>query len=104
MQELLETFSSIPPGLLWALIAFQVAVLAAQIWAVVDLYKREQVLWDRKWVWLLAILFLNSGLGVLLYALFGRVRAAVEVEPENGGGDRMSAVESAIDSLYPDER
>jgi hypothetical protein len=79
------------------LIAFTIVMYVISL---LDLYRRpvEQVLGGRKWVWLLVILLINSGLGSIIYLLAGRKPApAAEVAPARSASDRADA---AADSLY----
>ena len=92
--------SQIPPAG-WAAIAvvgvFAVVMLAI---ALLDLYRRpvEQVTGGRKWVWLLVILFISSGLGAIIYLIVGRKPAPADDEPPAvPASDRAAA---AADSLY----
>jgi hypothetical protein len=68
----------------------------------VDLWRRKRVLWDRKWIWVLIILFLSNGIGVILYVALGRnVPQQVEdVRHEPDSGARTSAARAAVDTLY----
>ncbi|MCP4359991.1 MAG: PLDc_N domain-containing protein [Chloroflexi bacterium] len=69
MEELEELNELIPylPLLIPILIIQTVLVIAA-LW---DLVKREKTK-GPKWVWLLAILFINLGIGAILYFVVGR--------------------------------
>ena len=92
--------SQIPPAA-WAAIAVigLFAVIMVVI-ALLDLYRRpvEQVLGGRKWVWLLVILLINSGLGAVVYLLAGRRAApAVDAPPAQPATERAAA---AADALY----
>jgi hypothetical protein len=80
------------------------AVLVVQVVLVticiVDLSRRTdvQVLGGRRWVWLLVILFINAGIGAIIYLAVGRGPAAVD-EGAIAGLDTGKAA-SAVDSLY----
>jgi hypothetical protein len=104
MIESAATELGIPEGAVWALVVFTLVVLAAQVWALVDLYRRTRVLWDRKWIWVLIILLVSNGIGVILYAVLGR-RVPQEVEdvrPDADAASRRDAAQSAVDVLYGD--
>lgn len=89
------------PAAGWAAIAvIGVFALVMMAIALIDLYRRpvEQVLGGRKWVWLLVILLINSGLGAVIYLLAGRKAApAVDAPPAQPASERAAA---AGDSLY----
>jgi H+/Cl- antiporter ClcA len=94
--------SQIPP-IGWAAIGvLAVFGLVMLVIALLDLYRRtdNQVLGGRRWVWLLVILLVNSGLGAIIYLLAGRKPApAVETAPDKPASERA---EAAADSLYGD--
>ncbi len=48
--------------------------LILQVAALVDLYKREQVLGGKKWIWVLVII-IGEILGPVIYFVFGRKEA-----------------------------
>lgn len=102
MVETIAVELGVPEGAVWALAALWLALLAAQVWALVDLWRRQRVLWDRKWIWVLIILLLSNGIGVILYVALGRnVPQQVEdVRPDADSGARTSAARAAVDTLY----
>jgi hypothetical protein len=104
MIETIAVELGVPEGAVWALAALWVVVVVAQVWALVDLWRRPRVLWDRKWIWVLIILFLSNGIGVILYAAIGRnVPQQVEdVRPEPDSGARSDAARAAVETLYGD--
>jgi hypothetical protein len=74
--------------------------LVMMVISLLDLYRRpvDQVLGGRKWVWLLVILFINSGIGAIIYLLAGRKPApAAEVAPAKPASERADV---AADALY----
>ena len=77
-----------------------VVQLALQIYAVVDLVRRNRVRGGRKWVWALVIAFGNL-LGAIIYLAVGRTPAEVDVPGASGastaGGE---AARRALESLY----
>jgi len=89
------------PTIGWVAIAILgVFALVMVVIALLDLYKRpvEQVTGGRKWVWLLVILFVNSGLGAIIYLLVGRKPTpAVDAAPSVPAAERAA---SAVDALY----
>ena len=102
MIETIAAELGVPELAVWALLGFALIVLAAQVWALVDLWRRTRVLWDRKWIWVLIILLLSNGIGVILYAALGRnVPQEVEdVRPEADPGARRDVSRAAVDTLY----
>jgi hypothetical protein len=96
----ISTLQQLPPVALIALGVVAVFTATVDILALVDLHRRpvDSVVGERKWIWVLVILFVNSGLGALLYFLVGRkpapaqdTRAAVPVAERADG---------ALDALY----
>ncbi len=61
-----------------------VAQLAVEIAALVSLARRkpEAVLWKKRWLWLIIILFVGNGLGAILYFVVGREDPPVAQEVE----------------------
>jgi hypothetical protein len=102
MIESAATELGIPEGAVWVLAVLALGVFAAQVWALVDLYRRKRVLWDRKWIWVLIIILVSNGIGVILYAVLGRnVPQEVEdVRPDGDAASRRDAAQSAVDVLY----
>ncbi len=92
--------SQIPPAGWVAIAVVGVFTVVMLVIALLDLYRRpvEQVTGGRKWVWLLVILFINSGLGAIIYLLAGRKpEPADDQPPAVPASDRAAA---AADSLY----
>jgi hypothetical protein len=87
--------------LAWVAIgALLVFTLVMYVVSLMDLYRRpvEQILGGRKWVWLLVILLINSGIGAIIYLLAGRKPApAAEGRPTTPAAERADA---AADALY----
>lgn len=84
-------------GALVALATLVVVQLALQIYALVDLSRREAVAGGRKWVWILVIV-LGNLLGAVVYLAVARSVPA----PAPPGGESTSgpARERALDRLY----
>jgi hypothetical protein len=66
----------------------------------VDLSRRtdDQVVGGRRWVWVLVVLLINSGIGALLYLLIGRKPAPVD--EGTIAAPSADATSSAVDALY----
>jgi hypothetical protein len=76
-----------------------VAQLALQIWALVDLARRDRVRSGPKWLWALIIAFGNL-VGAIAYLAVGR---KVPMAPASDGGAAAAGSEAsrrAVDALY----
>jgi hypothetical protein len=94
------SMQSLPPIAWVAIGVLAVFTLVMYAISLTDLYRRpaDQVIGGRKWVWLLVILFINSGLGAIIYLLAGRKPpSAVEPLSTTRVTDRAGA---AVDALY----
>ncbi len=92
--------SQIPAAGWVAIGVLGVFTIVMYVISLTDLYRRpaDQVVGGRKWVWLLVIVLINSGLGALVYLLAGRKPApAQEVAQDVSAAERAAA---AADSLY----
>jgi len=71
---------------------------------IIDLSRRtdDQVVGGRRWVWLLVVLFINAGIGALLYLVAGRKVAPVDESALTAPSAGTAA--SAVDSLYGSPR
>ena len=78
---------------------FLVVQLAAQVYALVDLTRREQVYGGKKWVWALIIVFGNL-LGAIGYIVAGRPEPAVDVSGSGASTAGGEAARRAVDALY----
>ena len=99
--------SRIPPAGWAAIAVVSVFAVVMIVIAVLDLYSRpvEQVTGGRKWVWLLVILFINSGLGAIIYLIAGRKPAPADDErPAVPASDRAAAAESLYGTPEDGER
>ena len=107
IEEISRALGGIPPVAVWVLLTVSVVLLLFQVVALVDLARRGRVLWDRKWVWVLIILFVSNGIGALLYFILGRrVPEDVDVPfSRQAGAESDEATQAAVDVLYGgDER
>ena len=83
-----------------AIILLLVAVqLATQVYALVDLARRDEVFGGRKWVWAL-IIVLGNLLGAIGYLVGGRMAAAVDVAGSSASTSGGDAARRAVDALY----
>ena len=82
MEQLFRWLREIPtPGLV-ALSSLAAVQIALQVYALIDLAKRESVLYQRKWIWLLVIVMGNL-LGAVLYlAVARKVEPSADVAAE----------------------
>jgi hypothetical protein len=78
-----------------------VAQIATQIYALVDLARRNRVKGDKKWVWALLIA-LGSLPGAIAYLAAGRAPSAVDVGSAGSGASTpgVEAAHRALDVLY----
>lgn len=101
IEAISEALGGVSTGVVYGLLVLAVIQVAVQVWALVDLVRRDQVAGGRKWVWALVILVLsNLALGAILYFAIGRKVVTVADEPDvptTVGADRASR---AVESLY----
>ncbi len=96
-----EALGGVSNGVVYALLVVAVVQVSVQVWALVDLVRRERVAGGRKWVWAVVIIALsNLALGAILYFAIGR-KAPLPVEQAEtadfAGSDRAAR---AVDALY----
>ena len=80
-----------------AILALLIVQLSLQIYSLVDLARRDAVRGDKKWVWLLVIVFGNL-VGALVYLVAGR-RPEREI-PGGASTAGSDAARRAVDALY----
>jgi hypothetical protein len=82
-------------------LAIIVAQVATQVYALVDLARREAVRGGRKWLWALVIALGNLP-GAIGYLVAGRPTPEVDVSAADSGasGARDEAARRAVDALY----
>jgi drug/metabolite transporter (DMT)-like permease len=73
--------------------------LAMQVYALVDLARRDEVFGGRKWVWAL-IIVLGNLLGAIGYLVGGRLPPAVDVSGSSASTAGDAAARRAVDALY----
>ena len=73
--------------------------LATQVYALVDLARRDQVFGGRKWLWAL-IIVLGNLMGAIGYLVAGRLPTPVDVSGSSASTAGGEAARRAVDSLY----
>ena len=97
-----EALGGVPHALIYAYFALAAVQIGLEVWALVDLWRRDRVLLDRKWVWLLLILFVNL-IGAIVYLAVGRKVPEEPVADEAAGEPRsQTRAQQAVDVLYPE--
>lgn len=83
-----------------AIILLVLAVqLATQVYALVDLARRDEVFGGRKWAWALIIVVGNL-IGAIGYLVAGRPAPAVDVSGSGASTAGGEAARRAVDALY----
>src|SRR5215210_7989079 len=97
LSRLLEVSTTVAAMLL----ALLVAQLATQIYALVDLARRDGVRGGKKWIWALVIAGGNLP-GAIAYLAAGRATPAVDVGSDGSGASAAGgdAAQRALDVLY----
>ena len=101
MLDRLAQMLGVSTGVAAIVLGLIVLQVATQVYALVDLVRRDAVRGDRKWVWALVILLCNLP-GSIAYLAAGRVPPTVDV-PRSGSGASTAggdAAQRAVDSLY----
>jgi len=101
MLDKFARLAGVSPPVVAILLALACLQLATQVYALVDLARRDVVEGGRKWVWALAILLGNLP-GTIAYLAVGRPPSRVDVpragsDAGDSGGD---AARRAVDVLY----
>jgi drug/metabolite transporter (DMT)-like permease len=106
MFESMADQLDLPVGVVIGLVVLVVIQLILQIAALIDLARRERVAFDRKWIWVLIIIFVSSGIGAILYFAVGR-QSPPATEPAPVTTDEPEThdrARRAVDLLYgPDD-
>jgi hypothetical protein len=91
----------ISTGVAAILLGVIVLQVATQVYALVDLVRRDAVRGDRKWVWALVILLGNLP-GSIAYLAAGRMPPTVDVTKTGSGASTAGgdAAQRAVDTLY----
>ena len=101
MLDWLARRFDISPAVAGIVLGLIVVQLALQVYALVDLARRDKVRGDRKWLWALVIAFGNL-VGAIVYLAVGRAPAEIDIPAgasgaSTAGGD---AARRAVDALY----
>src|SRR4026209_2432379 len=102
MDRITAALNTLPT---WVLVVIAIVVcmqLALQVYALLDLSRRDTVMGGRKWLWVVIIIVGNL-LGAIIYLGMGRV----VYQPGPGDGERAGsekATRRAIDNLYGDRK
>jgi hypothetical protein len=82
-------------------LALAVVQVGTQVWALVDLARRDAVRGGRKWVWALVIV-LASLPGAIAYLAAGRLASEWNASGERSGAGApgVDAARRAVDTLY----
>ena len=102
MDQIIAALSRLPTWVLVLIAIVACIQLALQIYALLDLSKRDTVMGGRKWLWAVIIIAGNL-LGAILYLGMGRV----VYQPGPGDGEGAGSEKSthrAIDNLYGDRK
>jgi len=106
MLDKLAHFAGVSPFIGAIVLALGVVQIVTQVYALIDLVRRDEVEGGRKWVWAVAVL-VGGLIGSLAYLAVGRPPAKVDT-PRVGGASTSGddAARRAVDVLYnpPDSR
>ena len=101
MLERLARLLEVSPTVAAIMLAFIAVQLATQVFALVDLVRRDLVRGGKKWVWALVIAFGNLP-GAIAYLAAGRTPAQVDLPGASSGASSAGsdAARRAVDALY----
>lgn len=99
MSELTEWFAGLPVAARVAVIALGVLQLTLQVFALIDLSRRRNVLGDRKWVWALVASLGGLG-GAVVYLAVGRAVPPKVLPGDEPGAGTEGARRRALDTLF----
>jgi hypothetical protein len=86
-------------GVLVAVVIVGLAILALDVFCIVDVVRRPAVLGGRKWVWILVICLFNL-IGPIVYLAVGRVPAPAAEPQQSQGATAADRAAAAADLLY----
>lgn len=102
MNRVLAALGRLPTAALVLIAIALVVQVVLQVYGLVDLSRRANVLGGRKWLWVIIIIGGNL-LGAIVYLALGRVAADpfAGSDADRAGGEQ--ATHRAIDRLYKDK-
>jgi len=95
-----EALGGVSTTVVYVLLGVAVLQVALQAWALVDLARAERVVGGKKWLWAVAIVFLSTGLGAVLYLAIGRRVPEKVSEPDLPTAGSAGRTARAVDTLY----
>ena len=100
MLDKLARLTGVSPLIVAILLVVAVVQISMQVYALVDLARRDAVEGGKKWLWVLAIV-LGSLPGTIAYLAVGRPSSKVDI-PRAGSGTNTpgEAARRAVDVLY----
>ena len=101
MDQIIARLGTLPKGVLLAAAIIACIQLVLQVYALIDLSRRDSVMGGRKWVWV-AIIIIGSLLGAIIYLGMGRVVYQPTGDDDPAGSEK--ATRRAIDNLYGDRK
>ncbi len=111
MVQAITDALGVSPAVAWALMVLGVVQLGVQVVALVDLVRRDRVLFDKKWIWAFVIVLIsNLAIGAIVYFAVGR-RVPQRIEEDEHPGGRpeedlrasRERTQAAVDALYGGE-
>ena len=98
--EVTQLLDRLSPTALIAIAVLALLQLALQIWAIVDLMRRDWVRFQKKWIWLLVIIC-GGLLGTVVYVAFG-INHGLGDGPTDAAEVSRDRAEAGLSSLYRD--
>jgi ABC-2 type transport system ATP-binding protein len=98
MPALLLAATTLPRGALVAVVVLAVVELALAVFCIFDIVRRPAVLGDRKWLWVLVVVFFALP-GSIIYLTVGRVPTPAG-EASASDGDTLPRAAAAASALY----
>jgi ABC-2 type transport system ATP-binding protein len=89
---------NLPVSVVVVLIIVLVAQVVLQIAALIDLARRDLVAFNQKWIWVLIIIFVSTGIGAILYFAVGR-RPPMTTDVEDTIAKQPEAVDRAVKAV-----
>jgi len=99
MLDWLARRMEVSPTVAALVVVLIVAQLATQVYALVDLVRRDTVRGGRKWVWALVVAFGNLP-GAIAYLAAGRTGPTAPTSDGGAAAAGSEAARRAVDALY----